>query len=143
VSYHFTVENNPAGYARLLETYYFKLACKKDKLFFCFEHTGRYSWLLSIFLSESSIVYARVPAMDIKQSKGMTRGKSDKKDAQMIAQYASRKRDELIPTELHSPEVGQHASYYPFVISYLGTVQLIRIVLRACMTVSWKGKLSL
>ena len=107
LSYHFTVENNPVGYAKLLETCCLKLACKKDQLFFCFEHTGRYSWLLSIFLSESSIVYAKVPAMDIKQSRGMTRGKSDKKDARMIAQYAYRKRDELIPTELHAPEVGQ------------------------------------
>jgi len=105
--YHFTVENDPTGYAKLLEICCLKLGCKKDQLFFCFEHTGRYSWLLSIFLSESSIVYAKVPAMDIKQSRGMARGKSDKKDAQMIAQYAYRKRDELMPTELHPPEVGQ------------------------------------
>ena len=84
--YHFTVENNPRGYAKLLETCCLKLSCKEDQFFFCFEHTGRYSWLLSIFLSESSIVYTKVPAMDIKQSRGLTRGKSDKKDAQMIAQ---------------------------------------------------------
>jgi len=107
LSYHFTVENNPVGYARLLETCCLKLNCKTDQLFFCFEHTGRYSWLLSIFLSESSIVFAKVPAMDIKQSRGLTRGKSDKKDAQMIARYAYRKRDELILTKLHAPEVGQ------------------------------------
>ncbi len=107
VSYHFIVENSPAGFAKLLETCCFKLSCNKDHLFFCFEHTGRYSWLLSIFLSESSIVFAKVPAMDIKQSRGLIRGKSDKKDAQMIANYAHRRRDELIPTLLHKPEVGQ------------------------------------
>jgi len=107
LSYHFTVENNPTGYAKLLETCCIKLSCNKDHLFFCFEHTGRYSRLLSIFLSDSLIVFAKVPAMDIKQSRGMTRGKSDKKDARMIAQYAYRKLDELIPTKLHTPEVGQ------------------------------------
>ncbi len=107
VSYHFIVENSPAGFAKLLETCCFKLSCNKDHLFFCFEHTGRYSWLLSIFLSESSITFAKVPAMDIKQSRGLIRGKSDKKDAQMIANYAHRRRDELIPTLLHKPEVGQ------------------------------------
>lgn len=105
--YHFTVDNSPVGFAKLLETCCLKLACKKDQLYFCFEHTGRYSWLLSIFLSECSITYTKVPAMDIKQSRGMTRGKSDKKDAQMIARYAYRKRDELRPTELHSPELAE------------------------------------
>jgi len=107
LSYHFTVENHPTGYAKLLETCCIKLSCNKDHLFFCFEHTGRYSRLLSIFLSDSLIVFAKVPAMDIKQSRGMTRGKSDKKDARMIAQYAYRKLDELITTKLHTPEVGQ------------------------------------
>ena len=48
-----------------------------------------------------------VPALDIKKSKGITRGKSDKKDAKTIALYASRKRDELKPTVLHSKEVSQ------------------------------------
>lgn len=106
-SYHFTVENNPTGYASLLETCCVRLSCSASALFICFENTGRYSRLLSVFLKESSIVFAMVPAMDIKQSRGLTRGKSDRKDARMIAQYAHRKRDELIPTRLHSPEVSQ------------------------------------
>ncbi len=107
VSYHFTVKNNPSGFARLLEISCSRLNSSVSDLYLCFENTGRYSRLLSVFLQESSISFSMVPAMDIKQSKGMVRGKSDRKDSEMIAQYAYRKRDELIPTILHSPEVGQ------------------------------------
>lgn len=106
-SYHFTVENNPSGFASLLEVACSKLSCGPGDLFFCFENTGRYSRMLSLFLQESGISFSMVPAIDIKQSKGMVRGKSDRKDAEMIAQYAHRKRDELIPTVLHSAEVSQ------------------------------------
>jgi transposase len=107
VKFHFVVSNDPAGFAKLLEICCIKLSCTKDNLFYCFENTGRYSRLLSIFFHESGIMYSMVPALDIKQSKGMTRGKSDKKDAKSIALYAWRKRDELVPTKLHSAEVGQ------------------------------------
>lgn len=107
LKFHFVVSNDPAGFAKLLEICCIKLSCTKDNLFYCFENTGRYSRLLSIFFHESGIMYSMVPALDIKQSKGMTRGKSDKKDAKSIALYAWRKRDELVSTKLHSAEVGQ------------------------------------
>jgi transposase len=107
LAFHFVVSNNPTGYSKLLETCCLKLSCTKDELFYCFENTGRYSRLLGIFLQECEITYAMVPALDIKRSKGMTRGKTDEKDAKSIALYAWRKKDELIPTRLHSAEVGQ------------------------------------
>jgi len=52
------------------------------------------------------VTFCQVPALDIKKSKGISRGKSDKVDAKSIALYASRKRDELEPTILHLPMVG-------------------------------------
>lgn len=107
VQYHFTVNNDPSGFSTLIEMSCKKLQCKKDKLFFCYEHTGRYSRLLSVFLTDTKITFAKVPALDIKQSKGMLRGKSDEKDARLIALYAWRKKDELEPTKLHTAEVGQ------------------------------------
>jgi transposase len=107
LQFHFTVTNDPLGYAQFLETCCVKLSCKEDELFLCFENTGRYSRLLSVFLHENNILYAMVPALDIKQSKGLTRGKTDKMDARSIALYAWRKKDELVPTKLHSAEVGQ------------------------------------
>jgi transposase len=107
LDFHFTVFNSPKGFVDLLENCCKKLNCKPSNLFFCFENTGRYSRHLAVFLSESSILFAMVSALDIKQSKGLKRGKSDMKDAQTIALYAWRKRDELQPTKMHSAEVGQ------------------------------------
>ena len=107
LKFHFVVSNDPSGYAKLLETCCVKSSCSKEDLYFCFENTGRYSRLLCVFLNDAGIAFTMVPAMDIKKSKGMTRGKSDKTDAKTIALYAWRKKDELTPTKLHSAEVGQ------------------------------------
>ena len=100
LKHHFIVSNNPAGFSMLLQIIWQKLPQKKDALFFCFEDTGKYSLPLCIFLNSEKINFAIVPALDIKRSMGLVRGKSDKKDASVIALYAWRKRDELEPTVL-------------------------------------------
>lgn len=104
---HFTVANNPGGFAMLLEKCCMHLSCKTAGLYLCFENTGRYSRLLAVFCTENDILFSMVNALDVKQSKGLTRGKSDKKDAKTIALYAQRKWYELIPTKLHAPIVGK------------------------------------
>jgi transposase len=58
-----------------------------NKIIVCFENTGLYGYYLSNILSEMQIDYAMVPALEIHLSKGLVRGKSDKKDALMIAHY--------------------------------------------------------
>lgn len=105
LEYHFNVENSPKGFAGLLEECCNKLFCKKEDLYFCFEHTGRYSRPLSVFLDQTGIMFSEVPPLDIKRSKGISRGKSDKADAKDIARYAWRKKDELVPTKMNSAEV--------------------------------------
>jgi transposase len=107
LNFHFTVENNPVGFARLLEICCTRLSCKAESLYFCFENTGRYSRLLAVFCEENGITFSMVNALDVKQSKGLTRGKSDKKDAKTIALYAHRKWNEIEPTKLHAPIVGK------------------------------------
>lgn len=102
-----TVENSPFGFSRLLELCCTQLKCQKQALFFCFENTGRYSRLLSVFLHEEGIPFAMVGALDVKQSKGLVRGKSDRKDAKTLALYASQRRDSLAPTLLQTAEVSQ------------------------------------
>jgi len=103
---HFIIENSPLGFAKLLETCYTKLK-NKDDLFFCFENTGRYSRLLSIFFTENNIPFSMINAMELKKSMGLKRGRSDKKDAKSIATFAWKNRDLIQPTILHSQEVGQ------------------------------------
>lgn len=105
LQFHFTISNNPAGFAKLLETCYTKV--KPEDIFFCFESTGRYSRLLSIFLYENNIPFYMVNALELKKSMGLTRGKSDKKDAKTIAIYAWKNRDAIKATTLQSPQAGQ------------------------------------
>ncbi len=104
---HFTVDNAPKGFARLLEKCCKELSCTVSDLFFCFENTGRYSRQLAVFLDDARIAFAMNPALDIKQSLGFRRGKNDKMDAKDIAWYAWKNKDVIVPTKMHIPEVAQ------------------------------------
>jgi transposase len=107
INHHFQVTNDPKGFVKLLEECYFKLSKDKTTFHFYFENTGRYSKQLSVFLKEAQISFTILDALDLKRSMGLTRGKSDKKDARVIAQYAWRKRDELKCTILSTPVIDQ------------------------------------
>ena len=72
----------------------------KQKLWYCFEHTGNYGLLLAHILENKSITYSAVPALEIKRSIGMTRGKNDKVDAVRIAIYAAANHFKLSETKL-------------------------------------------
>jgi transposase len=108
---HFIVTNDSMGVIELLE----KLknifgSLKKEQLLICFENTGKYSKFLSVFLSSEHIPFVMLSALDLKRSMGLTRGKNDKKDAMMIALYAYRKKEELIPTILQDAKTDQMKS---------------------------------
>jgi transposase len=104
---YFTVENGPKGFLMLLETACKVAKCKKEGLFFCFENTGKYSKLLSVFLQSQSLTFTMESALKIKRSLGMARGKNDKVDSIRIAQYAHEKWDSLEPTVLPGAEIFQ------------------------------------
>lgn len=72
---------------------------------FCYENTGVYSMNLSLILSELNIDFAECPALEIKQSKGICRGKSDKADARDIALYAFRNVDKIKLTEVPEADI--------------------------------------
>ena len=72
-----------------------KSGSQMNNTLFVFENTGIYSSLLALVLSENSLDYAQVPALEIKRSLGITRGKSDKVDAKEIAHYAKRNADKI------------------------------------------------
>jgi len=59
------------------------------------EHTGTYGLLLFAWLSQMGIDYCVEPAIQIKRSLGLTRGKNDKVDARRIAEYALTNRGKL------------------------------------------------
>lgn len=71
-----------------------------DNIWFCCEHTGNYGLLLAHQLQNDELNYSMVPALEIKQSQGMVRGKSDEVDAQRIALYAATHSEKLQPFKL-------------------------------------------
>ena len=66
-----------------------------NQLVVCMEHTGIYNYRALEVLHKSKIKVCLEPALQIKQSQGMTRGKNDQVDAQRIALYAYKNRSQL------------------------------------------------
>lgn len=85
--------------AQAIKDYFSELKDKfrfsKEQLIVCMEHTGVYCLPLLDYLVKNKIKVCVEPALQIKQSQGMTRGKSDQVDAKRIAQYAYKNRQEL------------------------------------------------
>jgi transposase len=83
---YYVIDNNGKSIAQLAK----KVLCDypPEQILFCFEDTGIYSLPLAYYLSDNGLSYWQVPAIEIKRSKGISRGKSDKTDSKGIAFYA-------------------------------------------------------
>ena len=88
------IKNDPCGFVKLLKWIESKTGSAEPVLF-AFEHTGLYSYRLSVFLSEKELPFVMLPGLAIKRSLGITRGKEDGLDARNIAIFAYRRREEL------------------------------------------------
>ena len=88
------VANSFKGYGRI-KSWLNKEKLKLTDCLFCMEHTGTYGLLLFAWLSQMDIDYCVEPAIQIKRSLGLTRGKNDKVDARRIAEYALTNRGTL------------------------------------------------
>lgn len=71
------------------------LSVSCSEIIVCMEHTGIYNYRALEVVQKSKIKVCVEPALQIKQSQGMTRGKDDAIDAQRIALYAYRNREGL------------------------------------------------
>ena len=78
-----------------------------EKTLFCFENTGVYTYPLSINLSQFELDYWIVPAIEIKRSKGISRGKNDKTNAKDIGWYSIRNIDKLKLSSIAEKEIQQ------------------------------------
>jgi transposase len=92
-----TISNNARGFKELLK--WIKKQVSKDftSLMLVMEYTGIYTYNFENFLHEQKIDYVKRPALDIKRSAGIKRGKTDKADAVMISKYGWQRREELQP----------------------------------------------
>lgn len=84
---HFVVANSNKGLQEILDCLKNLKVDFKDVLI-CFEDTGVYSMPLCYFLSKRQMDYWMIPAIEIKRSKGIRRGKTNKTDSKDIAFYA-------------------------------------------------------
>ena len=98
-------KNTPKGFRSFVKWAKETSGLTIDQILICFEHTGLYSLPLAVFLSEHEISYSMVPALEIKRSLGLVRGKNDKIDAKRIAEYAYLRREMIKSYKLPSKEV--------------------------------------
>ncbi len=93
-------KNNKSGFKLMLEWVFKNSSFSKEETMFVFEHTGMYSHLLSVFLTEQKLSFFIASGLEIKRSIGIARGKDDQIDAKRIAQYGYRLKEELKPCNL-------------------------------------------
>lgn len=92
------IANNAAGFSEM------KRWLKSQKIdlstvMIVMEHTGLYSYHFENYLEQKHLCYCKASPLAIKKSLGLTRGKTDKIDAQRIARYGYEKKDLLQPAK--------------------------------------------
>lgn len=90
---HFQTPNSVAGVKLGLRNLKSLPDWQPVKAVFCMEHTGIYNAHLLEYLDKLHLPIWLESSLQIKQAGGMQRGKTDKVDAQRIAEYAFRFRD--------------------------------------------------
>lgn len=98
------VTNNAEGFGKWLVALQSQVGPQQSVLVIM-EHTGRYSSLFESYLQKQGIGYCKIPALQIKRSLGVVRGKNDKVDAERIAEYGWLRRELLCADEIVPPEV--------------------------------------
>ena len=107
VKVHKRFKNDLSGF-NLLEQWLLKqTGLHLPALLLCFEHTGLYSLSLAHFLEEKQASFAMIPALEIKRSMGITRGKNDLIDSKRIAEFACRFQDKICLTALPAKDISK------------------------------------
>jgi transposase len=91
-----TCENNSKSIESFFQDLKKKYGLCYTQLTVCMEHTGVYCQPLLGFLVKKSIKVCLESAIQIQRSQGLVRGKNDKVDAQRIATYAYKNRENLM-----------------------------------------------
>ncbi|MGB5693095.1 MAG: IS110 family transposase [Flavobacteriaceae bacterium] len=97
--------NDPKGFKKLVAWVFGESSVAKEGTLFVFEHTGLYSHALSDFFVSENLPCHIVPGLEVKRSLGIARGKSDRVDAQRIALYAYRLREEIRPSKISDVKI--------------------------------------
>lgn len=92
-SQHLIIKNDIKSLSDLIRI--LKKKIDLNQTLFCCENTGVYTNHLSFILLNSQLDLWVVPAVEIKKSKGISRGKNDKTDSKDISYYSYRHLDKL------------------------------------------------
>lgn len=102
---HLKCENSTRGFKLLVKWVKANSLINEKHTLYVFEHTGIYSYKLSVYLELNNIAFSIVPGLEIKRSLGIARGKDDKIDSRAIARFAYRLRDEIKISKLPSKDI--------------------------------------
>ena len=87
--------NNPSGFEKMVSWISDQVDVGKQEMVFALEHTGLYSLNLSLFLDAHGYPFTMLAGLELKRSQGIRRGKSDKADARVIAEYVYEKKEKI------------------------------------------------
>lgn len=101
-----TFENRPMGFRRMLVwARHLIKGVGLEEVLFCCETTGGYDRCLCDYIYAKDLDIWRQSALQIKRSMGVRKGKDDKADSLMIAEYALRHMDKAVIYETPSPVI--------------------------------------
>jgi len=100
---HYKIENTEKSIAQFVKKTLSKYELKQ--ILFCFEDTGIYSVPLSYYLNNNELNYWKIPTLEVKRSKGISRGKDDKIDSKDIAFYACTHLHKFRPSKMPSESI--------------------------------------
>lgn len=101
---HIKIKNGSEGFKLFLK-WCRGLNIDLQDAFLVLEYTGGYEYKLLQFCEAHSIVYTRIPGLEIKNSMGIIRGKNDKVDSGRIALYGEEKHKSLKPSNPLNPVI--------------------------------------
>lgn len=105
-SMHCKTANDFKSITTLLGTFEQQGICLEQTLFVC-ENTGIYTMPFITAMHIKGLHYWVVPAIEIKRSQGLRRGKNDKADAKTIALYGLTHQHKYVPSSLPETQIQQ------------------------------------
>lgn len=108
---HFKLSNDAAGFKNFKKQ---MKASVSENMLIVMEHTGYYSLRLEKYLALNGVSFCKIPALEIKRSLGVIRGKSDKIDARRIAEYGWLRRETLAADVVLEDDIRQLRSLLNF-----------------------------
>jgi transposase len=108
---HFKLSNDAVGFKNLKREI---KSLASENILIVMEHTGYYSLRLEKFLTLNGVSFCKIPALEIKRSLGVIRGKNDRIDARRIAEYGWLRRETLAADAVSDDDIGQLRSLLNF-----------------------------